>query len=160
MSLPFSDHCDPLVDRPDDLSEMLAFLRGEVEKGAGGRCELPRRRWGGPLRRAPLQGRRRHRPTACTRSTSRGPAEEIFGGFHHSSTQRAVRRAEREGVSYEAGTSEPLLSSFLPTAAPDAAPARAAAAAVGLVSQPGRLPAATGWRFTWPARTAGRSRAS
>jgi lipid II:glycine glycyltransferase (peptidoglycan interpeptide bridge formation enzyme) len=40
------------------------------------------------------------------------PAQQIFGGFHHSSTQRAIRRAEREDLSYEAGTSERLLSSF------------------------------------------------
>ena len=31
------------------------------------------------------------------------PADQIFDGFHHSSTQRAIRRAEREGLSYEAG---------------------------------------------------------
>ena len=32
VSLPFSDHCDPLVDRPEDLSAMLEFLEGEIEK--------------------------------------------------------------------------------------------------------------------------------
>jgi lipid II:glycine glycyltransferase (peptidoglycan interpeptide bridge formation enzyme) len=40
------------------------------------------------------------------------PAEHIFEGLHHSSTQRAIRRAEREGVSYESGTSERFLSAF------------------------------------------------
>ncbi len=40
------------------------------------------------------------------------PASEIFSGFHHSSTQRAIRRAEREGLVYEAGTSDRLLSNF------------------------------------------------
>lgn len=40
------------------------------------------------------------------------PAEQIFDGFHRSSTQRAIRRAEREGLTYEAGRSERLLSSF------------------------------------------------
>ena len=37
---------------------------------------------------------------------------EIFRRFHHSSTQRAIRRAEREGLTYEAGTSDRLLASF------------------------------------------------
>ena len=37
---------------------------------------------------------------------------EIFGRMHHSSTQRAVRRAEREGLTYETGTSDRLLASF------------------------------------------------
>ena len=40
------------------------------------------------------------------------PEEQIFRGFHASSTQRAIRRAEREGLSYEAGTSDTLLSAF------------------------------------------------
>jgi hypothetical protein len=40
------------------------------------------------------------------------PVEQVFDGFHHSSTQRAIRRAEREGLTYEAGQSESLLSSF------------------------------------------------
>ena len=33
VSLPFSDHCAPLVDRPDDLSEMLEFLKKEMAGG-------------------------------------------------------------------------------------------------------------------------------
>jgi lipid II:glycine glycyltransferase (peptidoglycan interpeptide bridge formation enzyme) len=36
----------------------------------------------------------------------------IFKRFHPSSTQRAIRRAEREGLTYECGTSERLLESF------------------------------------------------
>ncbi|MBA2354753.1 MAG: hypothetical protein H0V80_08815, partial [Acidobacteria bacterium] len=31
VSLPFSDHCDPLVDRPDDLAALLGYLRDEVD---------------------------------------------------------------------------------------------------------------------------------
>src|SRR5262245_55854362 len=30
VSLPFSDHCDLLMDRPDDLSAMLGYLVGEI----------------------------------------------------------------------------------------------------------------------------------
>jgi lipid II:glycine glycyltransferase (peptidoglycan interpeptide bridge formation enzyme) len=41
----------------------------------------------------------------------RPSAKEILSGFHHS-TQRAVRRAERNGVTYEAGTSEHLVTTF------------------------------------------------
>ena len=42
----------------------------------------------------------------------RAEATEIFRRFHPSSTQRAIRRAEREGLTYEAGTSDRLLASF------------------------------------------------
>ena len=36
----------------------------------------------------------------------------IFAGFHHSSTQRAIRRAEREGVTYDAGQSDEQMGAF------------------------------------------------
>jgi len=45
---PFSDHCNPLVDAPGDLSQMIEFLRGEVEKGRSRSFELrpvPESRW-------------------------------------------------------------------------------------------------------------------
>ncbi|MGH9219485.1 MAG: lipid II:glycine glycyltransferase FemX, partial [Vicinamibacterales bacterium] len=42
----------------------------------------------------------------------RADETDIFGRFNRSNTQRAVRRAEREGLSYECGTSERLLASF------------------------------------------------
>jgi CelD/BcsL family acetyltransferase involved in cellulose biosynthesis len=105
VSLPFSDHCEPLVDAPEDLSEMIEFLRGEVEKRRCRSFELrPRSFVPGGL--AEGDGYFLH-TLDLARST-----QEIFAGFHHSSTQRAIRRAEREGLSYEAGTSEPLLTQF------------------------------------------------
>jgi hypothetical protein len=121
VSLPFSDHCDPLVDAPDDLSEMIEFLRGEVEKGCCRSFEL--RPLSGVGRPFPVLSER-HEPTRAEGRVAEGgsyhlhtlnlarPAEQIFDGFHHSNTQRAIRRAQREGMSYEAGTSERLLSSF------------------------------------------------
>jgi len=113
VSLPFSDHCDPLVDRPDDLSQMIEFLRGEVEKRRCRSFELRPRH--ATLAEAPRAKAGRVAESASyflhTLDLSR-PAKEIFAGFHHSSTQRAIRRAEREGVSVEAGTSEQFLSSF------------------------------------------------
>ena len=40
------------------------------------------------------------------------PLARIFDGFDASNTRRAVRRAEREGLTYECGRSEPLVSQF------------------------------------------------
>jgi CelD/BcsL family acetyltransferase involved in cellulose biosynthesis len=105
VSLPFSDHCEPLVDRPDDLTAVLGFLTGEVETRRWRSFEL-RPRYVAPAGLAKGASYDFH-----TLDLAR-PAEQIFDGFHHSSTQRAIRRAEREGLSYEAGTSERLLSSF------------------------------------------------
>ena len=124
VSLPFSDHCDPLVDRPDDLTEMIEYLRREVEERRYRSFELrPRRpfvgrpmescvgRPSGPCVGRPFRVAESMSYCLHTLDLSR-PASEIFTGFHHSSTQRAIRRAEREGLTYEAGTSERLLSSF------------------------------------------------
>lgn len=38
--------------------------------------------------------------------------ENLFSGFHKNCVQRKIRRAEREGLSYELGRSESLLTSF------------------------------------------------
>ena len=40
VSLPFSDHCDPLFEAPDDMSAVLGFLAGEVGKGRWSSLEL------------------------------------------------------------------------------------------------------------------------
>jgi hypothetical protein len=110
VSLPFSDHCEPLVDRPDDLPAMLAFLMDGTAKNRWRSIELRPR---GPAA-APgaLSGLAAGASYWLHTLDLARPAEQVFGGFHHSSTQRAIRRAEREGLSYEAGRSEALLSSF------------------------------------------------
>jgi hypothetical protein len=105
VSLPFSDHCEPLFDRRDELSTVLGFMAEEMRQNRSSSLEL------------------RPRYTALTGLSEGGsyylqtlnlarPTEQIFNGFHRSCTQRAIRRAEREGLSYEAGTSERLLSRF------------------------------------------------
>jgi len=105
VSLPFSDHCDPLVDRPDDLSAVLAFLAGEIEKKRWSSLELrPRHVAPGGLSEGAYY-------YLHTLDLAR-PVDRIFKTFHRSSIQQTVRRAEREGLSYEAGRSEALLSSF------------------------------------------------
>jgi len=110
VSLPFSDHCDLLVDRPDDLFAVLGFLAGEIGERRWSSFELrPRDIAAGPgILSGLAEGRRYYLHTLDLAR----PAEQIYDGFHHSSTQRAIGRAEREGLSYEAGTSERLLSSF------------------------------------------------
>ena len=104
VSLPFADHCDPLVDRPDALAAMVGYLTDELETRRWRALEMrPRRPVGGlaPAARYDLH----------TLDLS-PPAQDIFKGFHRSSTQRAIRRAERDGLTYTAGVSERLLASF------------------------------------------------
>jgi lipid II:glycine glycyltransferase (peptidoglycan interpeptide bridge formation enzyme) len=105
VSLPFSDHCEPLFNGPGELSAVLGFVAGEMRQNRSSSLEL-RPRYAGL---AELSESDRYYLQTLNIAP---PAEQIFKGFHHSCARRAIRRAEREGVSYEAGTSEQLLSSF------------------------------------------------
>jgi CelD/BcsL family acetyltransferase involved in cellulose biosynthesis len=114
VSLPFSDHCDPLVDRSEDLQAMLSFLSSQVEDGRCRSIELRPRQalW------SPGDGFRSPGPSGPGNQFTlhtldlRPDLPEIFRRFHPSCVQRAIRRAEREGLVYEAGTSEQLLAAF------------------------------------------------
>src|SRR5688572_19879149 len=113
VSLPFSDHCDPLVQNPANLSETLTFLLEHGRKSGSTSVEV---------RPTPVIGQAFANSAAgaltpgsayCFHQLDLHAEEtEIFQRFHHSSTRRAIRRAEREGLTYEAGTSELLLASF------------------------------------------------
>jgi CelD/BcsL family acetyltransferase involved in cellulose biosynthesis len=107
VSLPFADHCDPLLDDPADLSEFTKWLRAECDRQAWNYVEL--------------------RPMLCNGESSlftrdqayilhtldlRPTLEQIFRGLHKDSSQRRIRRAEREGLSYETGCSEQLVRDF------------------------------------------------
>ena len=154
VSLPFSDHCDPLVDRPGDLSEILAHLAGEARTAGWRSVEVrPRAAAGQPVQVAARAcGMGPSREYCWHRLDLGAEATEIFRRFHPSSTQRAVRRAEREGLTGEAGTSDRVIASFY---------------RLLRMTRRRRSPGfatwwrvwATGWRSTWRARTVSRSRA-
>ena len=84
---------------------MLEFLAEEMEKGRWRSLELR-------PRHVELTGLAKGASYYLHTVDLARTAEQVFAGFHASSTQRAIRRAEREGLSYEAGRSESLLSSF------------------------------------------------
>ena len=105
VSLPFSDHCDPLLDNPDDFPAIMRFIGQEMKERRSTTLELRPRSVAVPNLPAGISYH------LHTLNLTR-PAEQIFDSFHRSSTQRAIRRAEREGLTYEAGRSERLLSSF------------------------------------------------
>ncbi len=105
VSLPFSDHCEPLVDRREDLEAMLGHLR---RMGANRYVELR------PVLAKPCIS------TEFSMSDSyflhivdlsRSP-EALFRTFHRDSVQRKIRRAEREALRYESGNSRDLLEKF------------------------------------------------
>jgi hypothetical protein len=111
VSLPFSDHCEPLFDSPEELAFLLEYLRlrlhsekwkyvevrpvsdvfGEATKGVGFRSS----------RRYLL-----HRIDLLPE------ADQLFQSFDKDSIQRRIRRAERSGLVEKCGRDEDLLRDF------------------------------------------------
>jgi len=111
VSLPFSDHCEPLVNEPHDLERLLAFLQAEVESGS---CKYLESRPLSELDNGIPQKMRLGRSEAyCIHMLDLSPSlDELFRKFHKSCVQRKIHKAEREGLVYEEGRSEELLSKF------------------------------------------------
>ena len=108
VSLPFSDHCEPLVDRPEDLEGLLHFLELDCTKERWKYVEI-RPRTGcavppGGLK--PAQAFYFHALDLNPELT------EILHRFHKASTFGKIRRAEREGLTCEEGRGATLLEKF------------------------------------------------
>ena len=108
VSLPFSDHCEPLVRSEQETECLLSGLKDEI-----GVCKYKyieiRPATGGANIPAELE----EAGTFCLHRLDLRPSlEELFCGFHKSSVRQMIRRAERESLDYEEGRSESLLSQF------------------------------------------------
>jgi len=113
VSLPFSDHCEPLVNGESDASDIVAFLKAYAQTRGAKSVEL--RPAGAVMPWLQAADGFKLQPDAkywLHHLDLRPEATDIFRQFHHSSTQRAVRRAEREQLTHEAGTSNRLLEAF------------------------------------------------
>src|SRR5262245_27656447 len=105
VSLPFSDHCDPLVGDPEELRALSEGVEQYRSRGGWRYAEL--------------------RPTSLELTIDRSfqaadsyylhrldlrpSADDLWRGFHLDSIQRRIRRAEGERLEYEEGGSEALL---------------------------------------------------
>jgi CelD/BcsL family acetyltransferase involved in cellulose biosynthesis len=107
VSLPFSDHCEPLADREavGPLAEALQLaLRTEKLRYV----EIRPRSLG-----AVLPAGWRPAQDYCFHELDLRPdPDTLFRNFHKSSTQRKIQRAEREGLTCESGRSAALLDAF------------------------------------------------
>ena len=111
VSLPFSDHCEPLVDRHEELHEMLSFLTQEVRHKKWKYVEV--RPWtSDPRADGNVNGFQATRAYYFHKLDLSPSLGELFRRFHKSCVQRKIRRAEREGLAYEAGASESHLAKF------------------------------------------------
>jgi len=108
VSLPFSDHCEPLFQ---DASSLEALLRGISERASG------------KFRYAEIRPRSTEFPTGSGGWAASGTysfhvldlrpsIEELYSRLHHDSMQRKIRRADRESVVLEQGRSDIFLKQF------------------------------------------------
>jgi len=106
VSLPFSDHCEPLVASRDTLGRMLEVLLARISS-EGRYIEMR------PL--TAVAGAPGFVPTAeyCLHTVNlRADLATVFEGFHRNHVQRSIRKAERLGVQVDAGRSSDLLDIF------------------------------------------------
>lgn len=107
VSLPFSDHCEPLLDS-QDLQVILSTLGDGLMKEGLRYIELRPQH---PLEMASSLHHSTY--TYCSHELDLRPdLDTLFRTFHKDSTQRKIRRAEREGLTYEEGRSASLLNDF------------------------------------------------
>jgi len=108
VSLPFSDHCEPLLGSREDLPILLAGLRDHLKSLPCKYAEI-----------RPIDSEPAAFPQMITSATFwlhrldlRSGLDDLFRGFHKGCVRRKIGRAEREGLSYEGGRSETLLTKF------------------------------------------------
>ena len=105
VSLPFSDHCDPLIGDGDELSALVIGVDGYRIAGRWKYAEVRPARCRWPI--GPPFG------TAKTfylhRVELKADIDALWRGLHPDSIQRRIRRAEREPLTYEEGRSDALV---------------------------------------------------
>ena len=108
VSLPFADHCEPLLNGAGDVGELSAWMRAECRTHQWKYIELRPLFW---ELQSDLPFKQSH--AFWFHALSLAPSiGEIFDSLHRSCIQRRIRRAEREHLSYEKGCSEEILSAF------------------------------------------------
>lgn len=111
VSLPFSDHCEPLVQTPDELREILSGIQQCADDSGLKYVELRPRV---PIARidaaAPNFGA--GESFALHRIDLAADEDTLFKNLHNDCVRRKVRKAERENIEYESGASDRLLDEF------------------------------------------------
>lgn len=110
VSLPFSDHCEPLCSSSEETRSLLAGLKNVCDEQhlryleVRPVCETPSR-----------EGGHGFKPSAkyvLHTVDLRSGIDQLFRSFDKDCVQRRIHRAERAGMSEKVGRSEELLKSF------------------------------------------------
>jgi hypothetical protein len=150
VSLPFSDHCAPLVDGPVQLAVLGEFLRGQVRSQGWKYIEI--RPKAGDEDVTDLAGLTRSQVFHAHTLDLRPSLEDLFRSFHRDSVQRRIQRAERARLTYEVGRTEALGRKVSVLLVPTRHPSRSTGS--GTWPPPSATPSASGWchRTTDPSR--------
>lgn len=108
VSLPFSDHCAPLVENSAELTSLLTSLPREMEKDHWSYIEIR----AGDLHLPSLAGFEKAKAFAFHKLDLRPSMDDLYRSFHKDCVQRKIQRAEREGLVYEEGREDSLLRKF------------------------------------------------
>jgi len=108
VSLPFSDHCEPLVSDRATLTCILEHIRKQAVQQ---KCKYVELRPSSS--ETSSQGLLPPWEQYCFHVIDLHPdADTLFSGFQKSSVQRKIRKAEREDLLYEEGHSPELIAKF------------------------------------------------
>jgi CelD/BcsL family acetyltransferase involved in cellulose biosynthesis len=108
VSLPFADHCQPLFG---DSGNHQLLPNSLVEECAKQHCKYLEFR---PLlESADLGNKFQATESFCFHELDLGPSlEKLFKGLSKDSIQRKIKRAEKEQVSYEVGSTQEFIDTF------------------------------------------------
>ncbi|MGD0695524.1 MAG: GNAT family N-acetyltransferase [Terriglobia bacterium] len=111
VSLPFADHCEPLLASASDMKIFVPFLQDQLKRERWRYFELR------PVGSQTLDEETSTRLGAGEEFSFhwldlRPSLDDLFRNFHKSCIQRKIKKADKEGLSYEEGRSESLLGKF------------------------------------------------
>jgi CelD/BcsL family acetyltransferase involved in cellulose biosynthesis len=109
VSLPFSDHCEPLTDAPGESARLADAL---AEARAIERLQYAELRPVDSFSIALPPGFGRSATFWLHRLDLRPGLDQLYRGLHKDCVRRKLRRAERESLEYVSGQSESLLQHF------------------------------------------------
>jgi hypothetical protein len=106
VSLPFSDHCEPLVDSVEQLHALLKPAQQELREAKIKYIDVR------PLSLSYCEGLENAESYYLHVLDLRPGEEALFKKFHGDSIRRKIQRADREKLTLEVGASETLLEEF------------------------------------------------
>ena len=110
VSMPFADHCQPLLDKQNSTEDLLNAFAKDAKAKKWKYAELRLLR---PLEETGYEGPLHPSSSFAFHHLDLTPGvEEILQSFHKTKVQQMIRKAPRMGLTIEHGQSEALLGDF------------------------------------------------